>query len=106
MLLVRNGKAISIEENGLVLAAFDFASYSDPEYPLQDGDRFVLYTDGLLEASDATGNSFGQARLRAKAGQSSGLAPSDRADTLLSAARNWSTSQMDDLTLIVCDCSL
>jgi hypothetical protein len=68
--------------------------------------NFVLYTDGLLEASDATGNSFGQARLRAKAGQGSGLAPSDGADTLLSAARNWSTSQMDDLTLIVCDCSL
>ena len=106
MLLVRNGKAISIEENGLVLAAFDFASYSDLEYPLQDGDRFVLYTDGLLEAADAAGNFFGQARLCAKAEQTSGLAPSDAADTLLSAVRNWSVSQMDDLTLIVCDCSL
>ena len=89
-----------------MLAAFDFASYSDLEYPLQDGDRFVLYTDGLLEAADAAGNFFGQARLCAEAEQTSGLAPSDAADTLLSAVRNWSTSQMDDLTLIVCDCSL
>lgn len=39
MLLSRNGGVMEIEENGLILAAFDFAAYSTAIHKLEPGDR-------------------------------------------------------------------
>jgi phosphoserine phosphatase RsbU/P len=55
MLLLRQGSVREIEENGLMLAAFDFAKYSNAAHGLEPGDRLLLYTDGILEATDAFG---------------------------------------------------
>jgi hypothetical protein len=35
--------------------------------------------------------------------RTSGSQPGEAADLILSAVKNWSASQEDDLTLIVCD---
>ena len=51
MLLLRNGSASEILENGLMLAAFDFATYTSAAQPLHPGDRLLLYTDGIVEAA-------------------------------------------------------
>jgi len=51
MLLLRNGSASEILENGLMLAAFDFATYTSAAQPLHAGDRLLLYTDGIVEAA-------------------------------------------------------
>ena len=56
MLLLRQGSVRPIEENGLMLAAFDFAKYSNVTHRLEPGDRLLLYTDGIVEAADASGN--------------------------------------------------
>jgi phosphoserine phosphatase RsbU/P len=63
LLLVRNGCVRQIEENGLMLAAFSFASYSTAVHKLEAGDRIVMYTDGILEASNAGENFFGHESL-------------------------------------------
>jgi serine phosphatase RsbU (regulator of sigma subunit) len=49
-LLVRNGRVTQIEENGLMLAVFDFASYSTAVHRLEPDDRIVMYTEGVVEA--------------------------------------------------------
>ena len=59
LLLVRDGRVTQIEENGLMLAAFDFASYSTAVHKLETDDRIVMYTDGVVEASNAAGDFFG-----------------------------------------------
>ena len=59
LLLLRNGRVTQIEENGLMLAAFDFASYSTAVHKLETDDRIVMYTDGVVEASNAAGDFFG-----------------------------------------------
>jgi serine phosphatase RsbU (regulator of sigma subunit) len=51
-LLVKNGHVIQVEENGLMLAAFYFASDSTAAHKLEPGDRVVMYTDGILEGSN------------------------------------------------------
>lgn len=38
-----------IEQNGLMLAVFDFASYSNVSHDLEPGDRLLLYADGIVE---------------------------------------------------------
>jgi phosphoserine phosphatase RsbU/P len=103
MLLLRKGKVIEIAENGLMLAAFDFATYTNAEQPLESGDRFVLYTDGLIEAANANGDFFGQEALAKLLQQTVGLAPVDASDQIISAIKRWSASQDDDLTVLICD---
>ena len=103
MLLLRDGKVSEVAENGLILAAFDFATYSTAAHRLEPGDRLLLYTDGIVEASSAAGEFFGQEALGALFRQTAGIAPSDAADQIISTVQRWAASQDDDLTVLVCD---
>jgi sigma-B regulation protein RsbU (phosphoserine phosphatase) len=103
MLLLRRGSVVELTENGLMLAAFSFATYSTAEYPLEPGDRLVLYTDGLLEAANATGEEFGPHRLSALLKDGARLNPEAAADHIISSLQTWSKSQNDDLTVLICD---
>jgi sigma-B regulation protein RsbU (phosphoserine phosphatase) len=103
MLLLRDGKVNEVAENGLILAAFDFAAYSTAVQRLQRGDRLLLYTDGIVEAASSTGEFFGQEALSAVLRQTSGIAPADAADRIISAVQQWAKAQDDDLTVLVCD---
>jgi phosphoserine phosphatase RsbU/P len=103
LLVVRDGSVIQIEENGLMLAAFDFASYSTAVHKLEAGDRVVMYTDGILEAANAAGDFFGNKALCDLLGKTRGLSPAMAADSIISSVRQWSAKQDDDLTVLVCD---
>ena len=103
MFLLRNGAVLEMQENGLMLAAFDFATYSNATRQLEEGDRLLLYTDGLIEASNSTGEFFGREALAEALRKTIGYSPAEAADQILSSVQKWSTTQDDDLTLIVCD---
>jgi hypothetical protein len=45
------------------VAVFGFASYSTAVYKLETDDRIVMYTDGVVEASNAAGDFFGHGAL-------------------------------------------
>lgn len=53
-----------IEENGLFLGKFPWATYSSIEKPLQVGDWCMLYTDGIPETANPAGVEFGTERFR------------------------------------------
>ncbi|HWC16856.1 MAG TPA: PP2C family protein-serine/threonine phosphatase, partial [Terriglobales bacterium] len=72
-------------------------------YRLEEGDRLLLYTDGLVEAANTAGEFFGREALAAVLKKTAGHPPSQAADLILSSVQKWSASQDDDLTLIVCD---
>jgi sigma-B regulation protein RsbU (phosphoserine phosphatase) len=74
-----------------------------PEYPLQSGDRLVLYTDGILEAANAAGEEFGPHRLSALLQHGARLSAEAAADHIISSLQTWSKSQNDDLTILICD---
>ena len=103
MLLLRKGEVTEIVENGLILAAFDYATYTNATQPLQPGDRFLFYTDGVIEAANASGDFFGKDALSALLQQTSQLPPSRASDEMVSALQRWSASQEDDLTVLICD---
>src|SRR5215470_1122378 len=103
LLLVRNGRVTQIEENGLMLAAFRFASYSTAVHKLEAGDRMVMYTDGILEATNAAGDFFGHEALCDLLTRTRTLSPAKAADSIVSSVRQWSGKQDDDLTILVCD---
>jgi sigma-B regulation protein RsbU (phosphoserine phosphatase) len=103
MLMLRAGEVLEVAENGLILAAFDYATYSTAAQRLQTGDRLLLYTDGIVEAANATGEYFGQNALGKVLRQTAGIAPAEAADRIISAVQQWAASQDDDLTVLVCD---
>jgi serine/threonine protein phosphatase PrpC len=72
-------------------------------HPLEPGDRFLLYTDGLVEAVNAKGEFFGQDALSAVLRQTAELAPATASQRIISAVQQWSATQDDDLTVLVCD---
>ncbi len=106
MLLLRNGVVTEILENGLMLAAFSFATYETVSHPLEPGDRLLLYTDGVLEASDKAHEEFGLERLRNLLRETAHLPETETADRIISTIQSWSAIQNDDLTVLVCDYTL
>jgi serine/threonine protein phosphatase PrpC len=85
--------------------AFSFATYETAIYPLEPGDRLVLYTDGILEATNAQGEEFGSNRLCTLLADSATLRAEEAADRVISSLEAWSKSQNDDLTVLICDYS-
>jgi len=96
----------SIESNGLL-----FGVASETEYPVRSlavdpRDRFLIYTDGLIEPENARGESFGDRRLGQVVHDNRLQQASELTQQLLSELGKWqpaSTSQQDDITLIVID---
>jgi sigma-B regulation protein RsbU (phosphoserine phosphatase) len=103
MLLLRDGEVTEIAENGLMLAAFDFATYTTITREIQPGDRLVLYTDGVLEATNMHDEEFGTNRLRDLIAETARLSEVDAADKIISSIQQWSAVQNDDLTVVLCD---
>jgi sigma-B regulation protein RsbU (phosphoserine phosphatase) len=104
MLLLRDGQVCSIEENGLVLGVFSSATYRSTKQSLRRGDRLLLYTDGVVEAANGAEEEFGHERLGELLATSAGRTVEEMADLILSTVQDWASTQMDDLTVVVCEC--
>lgn len=58
-----DGECVHLEAGGSVLGAFPGLHFEQGELELRRGDRLVLFTDGLTEATDPSGEQFGEQRL-------------------------------------------
>jgi len=102
----RGPEVREVEQNGLALGWLDVARYEQLEQPLDDGDRFLLYTDGLVEATNAAGEFFGLDRVKVAIAVGAARTPDGVADALLEALRAWSGQPAsDDLTIVLVDCA-
>lgn len=103
-----DGEVRPVEENGLMLGLFPEAAYTSAEIHLQAGDRCLLYTDGLFEATDGDRNEFGKPRLGQFLRAHAELPAPQLAAALLEDVARWSghsvgRRQEDDITLLVLD---
>ena len=103
MILLRRGEVTEITENGLMLASFDFSTYASVTHRLEPGDRLVLYTDGILEATNAALEEFGADRLHALVREGASLTHTEAVDCIIASVQQWSATQSDDLTVLLCD---
>lgn len=62
-ILVRDGKAISVEGGGMVVGLLSGAKYEQQDVMLQTGDLVAIFSDGIPEAMDREQQEFGDARL-------------------------------------------
>ena len=103
-----SGKATQVLENGLVLGMFADADYSAVSLPLEPGDRTVLYTDGIVEAPNASEEQFGEERIMRSMENNKALGADQFANVFLDEVSRWGAQagdqgQQDDITLLVID---
>lgn len=102
------GDVRQIEENGLMLGLFPEAEYSSTEIPLRDGDRCLIYTDGVFEAMNAAQQEFGKPRLAEFLRAHLHLAGEAFTKALLAEVGRWGSdsrdrAQEDDITVLALD---
>jgi sigma-B regulation protein RsbU (phosphoserine phosphatase) len=95
-------------ENGLMLGPFSDATYSSVTFPVEQGDRIVLVTDGILEAKNSSDKEFGMDRLREVVRSHHALPIKPFTDALMDELARWSghgcgPDQSDDITLLTID---
>jgi len=71
---------------------------------LHPGDLMVLFTDGVIEAMNASGEQFGPERLNRLIHDNRESPPYQIRQAVMSALRAWTASLDDDVTLVVIRC--
>jgi serine phosphatase RsbU (regulator of sigma subunit) len=102
------GRAVEFMENGLLLGHFSDEVYSTVCFPVESGDRCVLYTDAILETMNPSEEQFGIDRFLRFMESNHELSAHCFADSLLSELSRWSEhsqgqGQADDITLLTID---
>jgi sigma-B regulation protein RsbU (phosphoserine phosphatase) len=99
-----DGEVHAVEQNGLILGFVQNQRYTELEEPLRNDDRFLLYTDGLIEASNSDDDLFGLERLKTSLSAASRIHPESATDDLLATVDRWSGRPPgDDLTVVLID---
>lgn len=95
-----------IESNGLLLGIKPDSEYPMCSVPFEPSDRFLLYTDGVTETENASGEAFGDRQLERVVNNNRLEPASELSRHMLSELQRWrppAVNQQDDITLIVVD---
>jgi serine phosphatase RsbU (regulator of sigma subunit) len=102
LLLRRDGTVDRLSATSTVLGLFRDWDCALGESRLGPDDLLTLYTDGVTEAFDASGEEFGEDRLLDALRRHRERAPEDLLECVVDEVRSFSPhEQRDDLTLIV-----
>jgi sigma-B regulation protein RsbU (phosphoserine phosphatase) len=101
--LVHSNRAVErLTATATVLGLFPEWDCTVSEVRLVLGDALVMYTDGVTEAENASGEEFGVARLAEEIRKAPGLPASGLLDRVVSAVKNFSAGEQgDDITLVI-----
>jgi len=91
-----------LQSSGFPVGVLEQAEYEDAEVRLRPGDRFWLYSDGLLEAMDPAGEQFGKGRLFTELHAASADALSGAVRKVLRGVESWAGEKgpQDDISLV------
>lgn len=104
-LLIRGGRAVELPDaGGFPIAIMDGAEYEDGLTQLHAGDRLCLYSDGIIEQSDRTGDEqFGAEGLLHCLTTRSGVAAEQVVSEVVNDLAGWAGSRefIDDVSLVL-----
>lgn len=102
--LQRRGEPCTLlkKKHGLFLAGMDDTEYRSSTLQMGPGDRLLLYTDGVTEAHDMSGNLYGMERLFAVLAANAGETNEILLDAVIRDVNDFAAGvpQFDDMTMI------
>ena len=95
--------AVTLKQTGMVLGPSGSATYSRGFLTLEAGDALLMYTDGMFEATDATGQEFGIERLKSAFLELQDRPSQEIARTLIDRIGEFTSGRAaeDDRTVVV-----
>jgi sigma-B regulation protein RsbU (phosphoserine phosphatase) len=97
-----NGEIERLEAGGAVLGVFPEWPYEQSEVSLAPGDRLLLFTDGISEASNVRDEEFGEERLAQLASVLRDRSAHELKNRILQAISIFTGGRaQDDATLVV-----
>jgi sigma-B regulation protein RsbU (phosphoserine phosphatase) len=99
----RDGSMRELTAGGVVLGLFAGAQYEAGTVKLQPDDHLVLFTDGVIEALNRSGEEFGMDRLTALLRANARAGTPEILDRLREAVLEFSANvpQHDDITMMI-----
>jgi sigma-B regulation protein RsbU (phosphoserine phosphatase) len=92
-----------LTSNALIIGAFDFATFEAAEIVMERGDVLFVYSDGLTEAEDPSGNMFGEERVKEIILREAPSGAESVYDAILPAVQDFirGHAQTDDITFVI-----
>jgi phosphoserine phosphatase RsbU/P len=99
----RNGKVHVIEATGLPLGLFEEADYEEFTFQAKTGDTFVFFSDGILDATNKSGELFGRHRVEKIVADSAQKSADYVVKTICKAVADYASGvdAFDDQTVVV-----
>ncbi len=100
--LPKNGVPCILDKPAIPIGFFDDSIYLEEKLQLQNGDRMVLYSDGIVEASDCDKVSFGKEKLKETLFKTLSLTLALSFKKVLEDVKTWCKPgrPADDLTIL------
>jgi phosphoserine phosphatase RsbU/P len=98
-----SGDFSELSTGGLIAGVFEHCDYEQETIQMKSNDLLFLYTDGLTEALNPSGQEFGQARIEETLNECAQLSVEEIRDRIVKRVKEWcSTAPLhDDLTFVV-----
>ena len=106
MLMRHDGECIRLEDGGRVIGAFTDSIYTQLAIKFHEGDKLLLFTDGVTEARDASGEEFGEERLQQCVRSYRGRNAAELRTLILDEVTNFCGNNFDDdaaLMVVIAD---
>lgn len=105
-LVIRSDRSVEeLAADGVLIGRFANARFEEQKTWMREGDALLLYTDGITEALNASGEMWGEGGLRASAASAALRPARGVAENIFGDVTRWSgANQRDDVTLVVAKC--
>lgn len=104
-ILRRDGRLERLGEGGLPVGVLPRGDYSETRFNMAAGDRLLVFSDGLYEATDPDGHIFGEDRLAGLIKAYAGLDTGALIERIDRGLQDWAQSDHmdDDISLVVAE---
>lgn len=103
LLLSKDGHVRKLEKGGIVLGTLDSYTYEEETVQLSPGDLFLLYTDGITEATNEKEEMFEEERLLKLLKDNREISAQELSQKIVDEVQSFQGSfpQSDDITLVL-----
>jgi DNA-binding response OmpR family regulator len=102
ILMRKDGSHLRLREGGAVLGVFPDWNYEQDEVAFSPGDRLLLFTDGVTEITNSSGEEFGERRLLEFLTQNRHLGARKLQTQIMQTIAEFSSGEFhDDATILV-----